>query len=702
MQTIGHYISRVRELPPKETARLVVSLLDAKVGSNLLHIHDRYLPTGNYHDIAKRGLKPIEINSAKLDLTGFDIRIVRELWRMYQNHRFDLLGSGWVNVGYHNNQPGFEGHKYKCKLPSVNKGGPFFLHETLCEKDALRAEKIWSLIHGDYEPIDWQRDFKSGYRWGARMWYKPTLLADQHGGDIKVPWELSRLQHLPRLAIAYQLLPQDRKQILLEYRNEILDFISQNPIRMGVNFMCPMDVGIRNANIALSFSLFHSFGGRFDKVFERVLCDYLIDSAKFLYKNLELSSVYRSNHYFADISGILFSASVMPDYRLRRKYLIFARNEIVKEINNQFYDEGTNREGSVAYHRLTSEMALYSLALIHYLSKRNEVEDAEKNVYEKAAKACIFMDDITRPDGCFPSMGDNDGGVFFRLSFTGELLEPDYAVMKYDNLKTYQTDMKDKLYYDENLCDGRTLVSAGAGIFHGVIFNHLYYGFEKSLVQAVYDDVRRKFCGALTEDFKIVDDEHDSELPYVNETVIDTGQLLNLDRITVKRYRSFGVVIYKSSQMYLCVNLMDNGQNGMSGHAHNDKLSIELMVGEKVVFEDPGTYVYTADEELRDQYRSIRAHNTIIVDGKEQNALNGTFSLKNETTCKLLYMTNTRLVGEVHYRDVRHIRELTIRRDQIIIKDMCNKPFSTNFECGLHTRGYGKRLRCRKGRELFV
>ena len=50
--------------------------------------------------------------------------------------------------------------------------------------------------------IDWRRDFKTGRRWPLRHGsLLPIAYGD--GSDVKVPWELSRFQHLPLLAAAH-------------------------------------------------------------------------------------------------------------------------------------------------------------------------------------------------------------------------------------------------------------------------------------------------------------------------------------------------------------------------------------------------------------------------------------------------------------------------------------------------------------------
>jgi len=61
-----------------------------------------------------------------------------------------------------------------------------------------------------------------------------------------------------------------------------------------------------------------------------------------------------------------------------------------------------------------------------------------------------------------------------------------------------------------------------------------------------------------------------------------------------------------------------NGQRGIGGHSHNDKLSFELFAGGALAVCDPGSPSYTGDPELRNAFRATRAHATVVVDGLEQ------------------------------------------------------------------------------------
>jgi Heparinase II/III-like protein/Heparinase II/III N-terminus len=59
------------------------------------------------------------------------------------------------------------------------------------------------------------------------------------------------------------------------------------------------------------------------------------------------------------------------------------------------------------------------------------------------------------------------------------------------------------------------------------------------------------------------------------------------------------------------------------GHNHLDKTSILLRVGNTPVLVDSGTYCYTHDLTARCAHREGRAHNVLLIDGKDQAAMSG-------------------------------------------------------------------------------
>ena len=130
---------------------------------------------------------------------------IKSLNDNFLKHRFNFLGSGWVQVRHGMTCRGLEGYRYEMGSPVHVDIEGRWLESRINESNFAESQRIWSLVDDDYIPIDWHLDFKSGYRWAEDIWYLDVPHGHKPGVDIKVPWELARMQHLPLLAWAYVL-----------------------------------------------------------------------------------------------------------------------------------------------------------------------------------------------------------------------------------------------------------------------------------------------------------------------------------------------------------------------------------------------------------------------------------------------------------------------------------------------------------------
>ena len=648
-------IKRVMGMPPRTVVRKGVRKIKRSFYYNVLKIHDRFLDTRSLHR-EHRGLLPIPINIERLDFTAFTPERAQVFWDHYKRHEFDLLGSGWVSCGYLDNAPGFEGRRYPGFVLDTDLDG-LFLKRTLPSCCQKRSVQIWRMIEGPYQGIDWQKDFKSGYRWEAKDWYWPLRLAEKEGGDIKVPWELGRLQHLPRLALFYHILPKLRADIFKEYCNQLLDFAAQNPVRWGVQSMCPMDMGIRVANIVLSYSLFAAQGAAFSKDIQDVIEETLYDTCSHIF---QWSDEFTNNHYLADLGGLLYGSCLLHSDRCTNRWKRVADKGLLREFSKQFYEEGSNKEGSSFYHRLSSDIMGWCLALIVHMEPETKID------IQRLEGTKNFLQALIRPDGLMTAVGDNDSGLFFHLSLTGvgEKEQPN---------------------------DVHATVSVLGAFFEGMV-PESGYRMEHTLLREFLPSVwglKPMICVPPAKSIP-EGDIISEDLEYqINWNIPAPGNSL-LQGIRTISFQSFGIYVFRSDRLYLCFNLSDNGQNGNGGHAHNDKLSFELFIDGKAIYEDPGTYVYTASEKLRDQYRSVKAHDTLYA-GIEQNDFRGMFSMADETTCRVYGYEENSIKAEVRYKDVICCREIRIEENTIQVKDFCNKEFVYLCDEVLPCRGYGIR-----------
>jgi hypothetical protein len=118
----------------------------------------------------------------------------------------------------------------------------------------------------------------------------------------------------------------------------------------------------------------------------------------------------------------------------------------------------------------------------------------------------------------------------------------------------------------------------------------------------------------------------------------------------------------------------------LAGHGHADALSFTLRAFGRDVLVDPGTFDYFSYPPWRKYFRSTRAHNTIVVDGKDQSEMLGLFLWGRKARAQCLRWEPSdaggRVVGEhdgyAHLKDpVTHRRELELdgSRRMLLIRD---------------------------------
>jgi uncharacterized heparinase superfamily protein len=85
--------------------------------------------------------------------------------------------------------------------------------------------------------------------------------------------------------------------------------------------------------------------------------------------------------------------------------------------------------------------------------------------------------------------------------------------------------------------------------------------------------------------------------------------------------------------------VFDAGQLGypsIAAHGHADALSVCLALDGVWWLVDPGTYAYHSDPEWRHYFRSTGAHNTLLIDGRDQSDMGGPFLWTRHTRARLV------------------------------------------------------------------
>jgi hypothetical protein len=83
-----------------------------------------------------------------------------------------------------------------------------------------------------------------------------------------------------------------------------------------------------------------------------------------------------------------------------------------------------------------------------------------------------------------------------------------------------------------------------------------------------------------------------------------------------------GHAVFRDGGTYLLVTNSVVGTKGFGNHKHNDQLAFEFHALGVPLLVDAGSHVYTSDPVSRNLFRGTGYHNTLKVDGAEQNEMN--------------------------------------------------------------------------------
>ena len=569
---------------------------------------------------------------------------------LYSSHIFNLLGSGKVKVSYRLKPGGVENNIYYMVADEIeiknciNK----INHRVSLIFKSLGEDELKSLQGYEYDPIDWHIDFKSGYRWDNKTWYKKIKFGTTPGADVKVPWELSRCYHFLTLGQAYFITGDEK--YTKEFIYQFIDWVENNPIQFGVNWVCTMDVAIRACNWILSFLYFKN-SKLINKEFLYEFIKNIFMHGLHIRKNLEKEPFGpQTNHYLSDLTGLIYIGLFLNQTHYGKKWLKFAVNEFKKQMNYQVYEDGCDYEASTCYHRLVLELVFYSTL---FLIKSNPDFNG-KNFYEIGEKIFgrLFIKKLykmfevilftLKPNGKIPQIGDNDNG---RLHIFGA----------------------------ENILDMKYLFNLASIFYRDSKFKIKEFGFSEE-VHWIFGKKGYEIWEKLEEK--------------------------SINNLGSKAFPDSGWYVMRDRKNYMIVSCGPNGQDGNGGHSHNDKLSFELFVNNNTLITDPGSYIYTPCPEFRNKFRSTSFHNTLVIDNEEQNRFVdwNIFILENDSHVKVNYWKSSEEFDllDVEHNGYNRLKDPVIHQRQILfnkrdyywlIRDILKGSGKHNFDLYFHIGG---------------
>lgn len=281
---------------------------------------------------------------------------------------------------------------------------------TIEEAEKIRKHKFDLLGSGEVDlgkEIDWHTDFKSGHKWPVIHHTRLDLVSPDGGFDVKVPWELSRFHQTLRLGQAY--LYTEDELYAQEAIDQITHWIRKNPYEFGVNWAGPMDVAIRVVNwLWTYYAIIESKSLKTN--FLALWLTSIRQHGEYLIKHLE-DGWPRTNHLIANLTGLAYLGIMFPEFPEAERWRATGLVRLWRELEYQIRPDGMSYEASTSYHRLVTEMSL-SVAGLCVVNGITIPEPAK-------ARMRAMLDVImayTQPNGLAPQIGDADDGRMLPLT----------------------------------------------------------------------------------------------------------------------------------------------------------------------------------------------------------------------------------------------------------------------------------------------
>jgi len=409
-----------------------------------------------------------------------------------------------------------------------------------------------------YVPIDWYLDPVRQLRFRRGVPHKQWNLLEMRPANADIKYPWELARCQHWAALGQAYLITQDDRYAIEIARELDDFVEANPTGVGINWTCTMDVGLRAASWALALE--HVGGsGALDRAFWRRAYTALFDHGVFIRNNLENTYEVTSNHFLSNLLGLLFVATTFEDLPHGEDWGGFARAAIEHEMSVQVLADGADYESSIPYHRLVAELFLGALRLGDTVGR--PMSPAFRS---RVRDMLAYLAGVTRPDGLMPQVGDADDGRLHILEGYGHTTPQ----------------------------DARHLLGAAGAIFDEPAWRAL--GGDAGAWEAVWWGAADPAAAAAA-----------APAPPI-------ARLFPQAAVAVAR---------TNAGDYLLVTNGIVGTNGFGNHKHNDLLSFEYHRGGTPLVVDPGSYVYTSDPEARNRFRGTASHNTVTIDGVEQNEL---------------------------------------------------------------------------------
>jgi heparinase II/III-like protein len=509
-------------------------------------------------------------------------------WRMHDQacqlwwaHRQVRPGQLPANSGQLGAPPPATAHTFAAVLPP---GTAARVPEDVAKAVLVAADQLmagrWDVLgvpRTDLVRPDWFADPVTGRRAPAdRYAFRIDHRNERRTGNVKQVWELSRLQHLTLLAMAWYLSRDDR--YARRVASQLRSWWRENPFLSGVHWTSGIEIGIRLISLAWIRRLLDGWPGAADLFEHNDLAVRQIGWHQQYLATFRSRGSSANNHVIAEAAGQLVASCAFPWFGRSGKWRRTSARLLERELLRNTFPSGIGREQASDYHCFVAELGL-AAAIEADAAGCPLSPEVWQRLSAMVDSAAALLDEGLRP----PRQGDSDEGRALLLDAPAPNRWPG-------------------------------LLALGAAVFGGLDW-----------WPAVPADAASTVLGAMA-------CQRDMATAGRAVTAVPSRWADLVDRPDQRpsRFADAGTTLLRSTgreepEIWCRCDGGPHGYLSIAAHAHADALSVEVRHGGVEILADPGTYCYHGDPAWRSYFRSTIAHNTAEIGGRSQSGDGGPF-----------------------------------------------------------------------------
>ncbi len=422
-----------------------------------------------------------------------------------------------------------------------------------------------------HEGIDWFSGFESEFpreRWPEDFYWKIDFAdrSENRQRDIKLNWEINRLQFLLTLGACWRLTGDEaysRTSVSILH-----GWMDQVRYPIGPHWSSNLEVALRTLSLIRTCLMFLGSDDWDDEFLLKItaLIELHVDHLEH-----ELTVHHtEGNHLLGESSALLQVSLLCPFLSRSGKRIRKASSILTRLIPRLILDDGVYAEQSASYSRFALEFLIPLIA-----SKDSTPLMLSKHSKELIGACFYYLLELSDANGMCPMIGDSDSG-----SALG--------------------------FYLDDYWNFSFLLACGAYIFE-----------DQALLSKV-----REFPA---ESFLIIGP--DGPDWYEANRLKPDGpvQVLNHSEPRIRRFRDGGL---QTAEHGVFRTIFDVGPLGKAPgyeHGHSDGLSIQVWINDHPFLVDPGSFVYNGNQAWRMYFKGSSAHNTLKINDHDQSQPLGSF-----------------------------------------------------------------------------